>query len=62
MNLNLKQLEHLLAVAQTGSFSKAAEQLREAGIPLGHALLEPAGRNTAPALTLAALAAVNTLR
>lgn len=27
MNLNLKQLEHLLAVAQTGSFSKAAEQL-----------------------------------
>jgi mannose-1-phosphate guanylyltransferase/mannose-6-phosphate isomerase len=35
----------------------AAEQLREAGIALGHALLEPAGRNTAPALTLAALAA-----
>ncbi len=34
-----------------------AEQLREAGIALGHALLEPAGRNTAPALTLAALAA-----
>jgi DNA-binding transcriptional LysR family regulator len=25
--MNLKQLEHLLAVAQTGSFSKAAEQL-----------------------------------
>ncbi len=36
----------------------AAEQLREAGIPLGHALLEPIGRNTAPALTLAALAAM----
>jgi len=35
----------------------AAEQLREAGIDLGRALLEPAGRNTAPALTLAALAA-----
>jgi mannose-1-phosphate guanylyltransferase/mannose-6-phosphate isomerase len=35
----------------------ATEQLREAGITLGHALLEPAGRNTAPALTLAALAA-----
>ena len=35
----------------------AAEQLREAGIALGHALLEPTGRNTAPALTLAALAA-----
>jgi mannose-1-phosphate guanylyltransferase/mannose-6-phosphate isomerase len=36
----------------------AAEQLREAGIPLGAALLEPMGRNTAPALTLAALAAI----
>lgn len=34
----------------------ALEQLREVGIELGHALLEPAGRNTAPALTLAALA------
>lgn len=38
----------------------AAEQLREAGIALGHALLEPVGRNTAPALTLAALAAQST--
>jgi mannose-1-phosphate guanylyltransferase/mannose-6-phosphate isomerase len=35
----------------------ALEQLREAGINLGAALLEPVGRNTAPALTLAALAA-----
>ena len=33
----------------------AAEQLRETGIALGAALLEPTGRNTAPALTLAAL-------
>lgn len=36
----------------------AAEQLREAGIELGVGLLEPVGRNTAPALTLAALAAI----
>jgi mannose-1-phosphate guanylyltransferase/mannose-6-phosphate isomerase len=36
----------------------ASEQLREVGITLGTALLEPKGRNTAPALTLAALAAV----
>ncbi len=36
----------------------AAEQLRETGIELGRALLEPVGRNTAPALTLAALAAI----
>ncbi|MDG1109602.1 MAG: mannose-1-phosphate guanylyltransferase/mannose-6-phosphate isomerase [Burkholderiaceae bacterium] len=37
----------------------ASEQLREAGIELGSAILEPAGRNTAPALTLAALAAMD---
>jgi mannose-1-phosphate guanylyltransferase/mannose-6-phosphate isomerase len=36
----------------------ASEQLREVGIALGAALLEPSGRNTAPALTLAALAAL----
>jgi len=36
----------------------ASEQLREVGIRLGSALLEPTGRNTAPALTLAALVAV----
>jgi mannose-1-phosphate guanylyltransferase/mannose-6-phosphate isomerase len=36
----------------------ASEQLREVGISLGSALLEPTGRNTAPALTFAALAAV----
>jgi mannose-1-phosphate guanylyltransferase/mannose-6-phosphate isomerase len=35
----------------------ASEQLREVGIELGAALLEPSSRNTAPALTLAALAA-----
>ncbi len=33
------------------------EQLREVGITLCQALLEPEGRNTAPALTMAALAA-----
>ncbi len=35
----------------------ALEQLRETGIGIGSMLLEPASRNTAPALTLAALAA-----
>ncbi|MEY2801909.1 MAG: hypothetical protein RL513_1494 [Pseudomonadota bacterium] len=34
------------------------EQLREAGVTPGAILLEPVGRNTAPALTLAALAAL----
>ncbi len=36
----------------------ASEQLRESGIELGQVLLEPIGRNTAPALTMAALAAL----
>ncbi len=36
----------------------ASEQLREVGVELGCALLEPVGRNTAPALTLAALASM----
>ncbi|MDI1245462.1 MAG: mannose-1-phosphate guanylyltransferase/mannose-6-phosphate isomerase [Rhodoferax sp.] len=36
----------------------AVEQLRETGVALGAALLEPTARNTAPALTLAALAAL----
>jgi mannose-1-phosphate guanylyltransferase/mannose-6-phosphate isomerase len=36
----------------------ASEQLREVGVALGTALLEPSGRNTAPALTLAALTAL----
>lgn len=36
----------------------ASEQLREVGIELGCALLEPVSRNTAPALTLAALACI----
>jgi mannose-1-phosphate guanylyltransferase/mannose-6-phosphate isomerase len=35
----------------------ALDQLRELGQPVGHLLLEPSGRNTAPAMTLAALAA-----
>ena len=47
----------LLLVAGEEHRFLAAEQLREAGLQLGHALLEPVGRNTAPALTLAALAA-----
>ncbi len=38
----------------------ALEQLREVDIAIGVALLEPIGRNTAPALTLAALAALET--
>ena len=48
--------KHLIVTGEEHRFL-ATEQLREAGIELGAALIEPVGRNTAPALTLAALAA-----
>ena len=49
------------AVIVTGEDHRflVAEQLREIGLEFGCALLEPVGRNTAPALTLAALAAMD---
>jgi mannose-1-phosphate guanylyltransferase/mannose-6-phosphate isomerase len=51
------QVAALLIVSGEEHRFLASEQLREVGITLGAALLEPVGRNTAPALTLAALAA-----
>lgn len=48
---------HLIVTGEDHRFL-VTEQLREIGIELGAALLEPFGRNTAPALTLAALAAM----
>lgn len=57
--LNSPQIAVAPPIIVTGEDHRfiAAEQLRETGIELGCALLEPMGRNTAPALTLAALAA-----
>ncbi|SDH63529.1 mannose-1-phosphate guanylyltransferase/mannose-6-phosphate isomerase [Propionivibrio dicarboxylicus] len=52
------QVEKMLIVSGEEHRFLVTEQLREAGIALGAALLEPKGRNTAPALTLAALAAL----
>ena len=49
----------LLVVAGEDHRFLLTEQLREARVPLGAALLEPVPRNTAAALTLAALAALN---
>jgi len=59
MGLEAQDIEVANPIIVTGEEHRflAAEQLREAGIALGAALLEPVGRNTAPALTLAALAA-----
>jgi mannose-1-phosphate guanylyltransferase/mannose-6-phosphate isomerase len=52
------QVESPLIVSGENHRFLATEQLREIGITLGTALLEPSGRNTAPALTLASLAAL----
>ena len=58
-NLESPAIAVAAAIIVTGEEHRflASEQLREAGIALGVALLEPIARNTAPALTLAALAA-----
>jgi mannose-1-phosphate guanylyltransferase/mannose-6-phosphate isomerase len=53
------QVEPPLVVAGEEHRFLLQEQLRESGIGLGAALLEPVGRNTAPALTLAALYAID---
>lgn len=50
-------LNDLLVVSNEDHRFLATEQLREIGLPLGRALLEPYARNTAPAITIAALAA-----
>lgn len=59
-NLGNADIQVAAPVIVTGEDHRflASEQLREIGIELGCALLEPMGRNTAPALTLAALAAM----
>lgn len=51
------ELENTVFVTGEDHRFLAIEQLREVGIECGSALLEPVGRNTAPALTMAALAA-----
>jgi len=56
-NSDIKVASPLIVTGEEHRFL-AAEQLRETGIDLGRALLEPVGRNTAPALTLAALASI----
>ena len=60
-NLGNADIQVAYPVIVTGEDHRflASEQLRESGIALGCALLEPVGRNTAPALTLPALAAMD---
>jgi mannose-1-phosphate guanylyltransferase/mannose-6-phosphate isomerase len=57
-NLSSEDIQASSPVIVTGEEHRflASEQLREVGVEFSCALLEPVGRNTAPALTLAALA------
>ena len=59
INLNAENLQVSDPIIVTGENHRflATEQLRELGVLTKYALLEPIARNTAPALTLAALAA-----
>lgn len=59
-NLGTADIDVASPIIVTGEDHRflASEQLREIGVELGCALLEPLARNTAPALTLAALAAI----
>ena len=59
-NLGSADIQVAAPIIVTGEDHRflASEQLREIGVQLGCTLLEPMGRNTAPALTLAALAAM----
>lgn len=54
---NVDVQPHIIVTGDEHRFL-ATEQLREIGISLGAMLLEPVARNTAPALTLAALSAL----
>ena len=61
--LRLNGLENLLAplvVCNESHRFMVAEQLRQAQVPAGAILLEPVGRNTAPAVAVAALQAQKT--
>lgn len=57
---SVRWFRHPFVATVTGEEHRflASEQLREIGVEPGCALLEPLGRNTVPALTLAALAAL----
>ena len=59
-NLGNQNIQVAAPIIVTGEDHRflASEQLREIGVELGCALLEPVSRNTAPALTLAALTAM----
>ena len=57
VTLNVGFMERLLLICNEQHRFLAAEQLRQMGLEQANILLEPVGRNTAPAVTLAALLA-----
>ena len=60
LSIDFEELNNLNPIIVTGEPQRflVTEQMREIGVELGPVILEPAARNTAPALTLAALAAL----
>jgi mannose-1-phosphate guanylyltransferase/mannose-6-phosphate isomerase len=56
-NLEIQVAAPIIVTGEDHRFL-VSEQLREIGLKMSYTLLEPVGRNTAPALTLAALAAM----
>ena len=54
----LQNLAEPLVVCNESHRFMVAEQLRQAGCPAGAIMLEPVGRNTAPAVAVAALQAL----
>jgi len=53
---NAKACDEQLIVSNADQYFLAVDQLEELGITKGHFLLEPVGRNTAPAIALACMA------
>jgi len=54
----LEERDRTIAVANESHRFLVAQQLREAGLPESDLILEPAGRNTAPAVAVAAMTAL----
>ncbi len=57
--LNLNDIDKLLVICNDEHRFMAAEQLRQSNVERSEIILEPVGRNTAPAITIAAIHALN---
>ena len=57
--LNLSNVDNILVICNDEHRFMAAEQLRQSGINQSEIILEPVGRSTAPAITIAAIHALS---